>query len=51
MNRDAKDAFESLSSGPNGPAVATSHLDARAVIDEPILYKSIRDLNIALEQR
>lgn len=39
-----------LSKGPNGPAVASSHLDARAVINDKVLHKSLTELNQALEQ-
>jgi hypothetical protein len=42
--------FTTLSSGPNGPAVSCAHLDARAVVDDPILYSSISKLNDALGQ-
>jgi len=39
-----------LSKGPNGPAVATSHLDAVAVVADEVLYSAIRDLNLSLGQ-
>lgn len=39
-----------LSKGPNGPAVACSHLDAKAVLQDETLAKSIRELNSALGQ-
>jgi len=39
-----------LSKGPNGPAVASSHLDARAVINDKELYSSLMELNQALGQ-
>jgi hypothetical protein len=39
-----------LSKGPNGPAVASSHLDAKAVLQDEVLAKSIEDLNSALGQ-
>jgi len=39
-----------LSKGPNGPAVACSHLDAKAVVNDSVLYSSIKDLNNALKQ-
>jgi hypothetical protein len=39
-----------LSKGPNGPAVASSHLDAQAVLQDVTLSKSIEDLNSALGQ-
>jgi hypothetical protein len=39
-----------LSKGPNGPAVACAHLDARAVLNNPTLYLAITQLNAALEQ-
>lgn len=42
--------FTTLSSGPNGPAVMSSHLDARAVLDDGRLFESIRDLNSQLNQ-
>jgi len=40
----------SLSQGPNGPRVACSHLDAKAVTNEPTLTSSITNLNEALGQ-
>lgn len=49
-NRNADNAFETLSKGPNGPAVAYAHIDARAVIDDGNLFKNIRNLNLALGQ-
>jgi hypothetical protein len=39
-----------LSKGPNGPAVACSHLDAKAVSQDLVLSKSISELNRALGQ-
>jgi len=42
--------FTTLSAGPNGPAVACSHLDAKAVINDKSLYSSIKELNIVLKQ-
>jgi hypothetical protein len=39
-----------LSKGPNGPAVASSHLDAKAVVQDEVLSKSIEQLNQALGQ-
>jgi hypothetical protein len=39
-----------LSKGPNGPAVACSHLDAKAVVQDEVLAKSIEQLNLALGQ-
>jgi hypothetical protein len=39
-----------LSKGPNGPAVACSHLDAMAVMQDETLAKSIKQLNQALGQ-
>jgi hypothetical protein len=39
-----------LSKGPNGPAVATSHLDAKAVVHDRVLYYNLRKLNNALKQ-
>jgi hypothetical protein len=39
-----------LSKGPNGPAVASSHLDAIAVMQDSDLAKSIGNLNSALGQ-
>jgi hypothetical protein len=36
--------------GPNGPAVATSHLDARAVLSSPVLHKSVTEMNKNLNQ-
>lgn len=40
----------SLSKGPNGPTVASAHLDAIAVSQAPELAKSIEELNRALGQ-
>jgi hypothetical protein len=42
--------FTTLSKGPNGPAVSTAHLDAKAVKDDARLYNSISDLNRVLGQ-
>jgi hypothetical protein len=42
--------FTTLSKGPNGPAVSCSHLDARAVVDDPALLSSITRLNSELNQ-
>ena len=42
--------FTTLSKGPNGPAVSCSHLDAKAVVSDPVLYSSIKRLNQALGQ-
>jgi hypothetical protein len=39
-----------LSKGPNGPAVASSHLDAIAVMQDEVLAKSLKELNNALGQ-
>jgi hypothetical protein len=39
-----------LSKGPNGPAVATSHLDAKAIIQNEELHSSIKKFNSALGQ-
>jgi hypothetical protein len=40
----------SLTKGPNGPAVACSHLDATAVVQDKVLASSIEELNRALGQ-
>jgi hypothetical protein len=42
--------FTTLSNGPNGPAVASAHLDAKAVVNDPVLFQNIRNLNDALRQ-
>jgi hypothetical protein len=42
--------FTTLSRGPNGPAVSSAHLDAKAVTSDPVLYSSIKRLNDALGQ-
>lgn len=42
--------FTSLSKGPNGPAVACAHLDAKAVVADKTLYSSIKKLNNVLGQ-
>jgi hypothetical protein len=42
--------FTTLSKGPNGPAVACAHLDAKAVMNDKPLAKSIYELNLALGQ-
>jgi hypothetical protein len=42
--------FTTLSKGPNGPAVSCAHLDAKAVVSEPNLYSSIKELNSVLQQ-
>lgn len=39
-----------LSKGPNGPAVASAHLDAKAVLQDDTLATSVRNLNLALGQ-
>jgi len=39
-----------LSKGPNGPTVACSHLDAKAVTMDEELYPALKELNIALKQ-
>lgn len=39
-----------LSKGPNGPSVASSHLDAKAVMQDAVLAESIESLNNALGQ-
>jgi len=39
-----------LTKGPNGPAVACSHLDAKAVVQNPELVSSLEKLNSALGQ-
>lgn len=39
-----------LSKGPNGPAVACSHLDAKAVVQDVTLASNIKKLNDALGQ-
>jgi len=45
-----KQVFTTLSKGPNGPAVACAHLDAKGVIQQEELYHAIRNLNFALRQ-
>jgi len=52
LRRDSHEpyVFTTLSKGPNGPAVSCSHLDARAVLDDPTLFTAIRNLNDALKQ-
>jgi len=40
----------SLSKGPNGPSVASSHLDAKAVMQDSTLATAIESLNNALGQ-
>jgi hypothetical protein len=40
----------SLSMGPNGPSVASSHLDAKAVCNDKVLFKSIKIFNNAMKQ-
>jgi len=42
--------FTTLSTGPNGPAVSNAHLDAKAVVADPVLYSAIERLNSALGQ-
>jgi hypothetical protein len=42
--------FTTLAKGPNGPAVSSAHLDAKAVTSDPVLYSSIKRLNNALQQ-
>jgi hypothetical protein len=42
--------FTTLSTGPNGPAVSSAHLDAKAVTSDPVLYSNIKKLNSALKQ-
>ena len=42
--------LRTLSKGPNGPAVACSHLDAKAVMQDPVLSTAITELNKALGQ-
>jgi hypothetical protein len=42
--------FTTTGHGPNGPSVAFSHLDARAVIDDDELYSSIKKFNNVLRQ-
>jgi hypothetical protein len=39
-----------LSKGPNGPAVATSHLDAKAIMQNEELYSSLQKFNSVLGQ-
>jgi len=39
-----------LSKGPNGPAVASAHLDAVAVVADEVLYPAICKLNLSLGQ-
>ena len=39
-----------LSKGPNGPAVASAHLDAIAVVQDTNLFTAIRELNRGLGQ-
>jgi hypothetical protein len=42
--------FTTTSMGPNGPAVANAHLDARAVYNDKVLYESFVKLNDVLGQ-
>lgn len=42
--------FTTLSRGPNGSAVACSHLDAKAVCSNPELYANLVNLNGLLGQ-
>lgn len=42
--------FTTVSYGPNGPALSSAHLDARAVVTDPTIYSSIKKLNNALGQ-
>jgi hypothetical protein len=44
------DVFTTLSKGPNGPAVASAHLDAKAVVSDLTLFSNIKKLNQALKQ-
>lgn len=39
-----------LSTGPNGPAVACSHLDAKAVYNDKVLFNSLKIFNNAMKQ-
>lgn len=44
------EVFTTLSKGPNGPAVSCSHLDAKAVVNDSVLYPNIKKFNDALGQ-
>jgi hypothetical protein len=39
-----------LTTGPNGQAVASAHLDAIAVINNKELFESLKEMNEALSQ-
>jgi hypothetical protein len=45
-----KDVFTSLSKGPNGPALATAHIDASAVYNDHILFSNLKYMNDLLDQ-
>lgn len=49
-NSNEPRVFTTLSNGPNGPAVACAHLDAKAVLADNTLFTAIKDLNSALGQ-
>jgi hypothetical protein len=42
--------FTTLSQGPNGPAVANAHLDAKAVMKDTTLYNNIKKFNQVVGQ-
>jgi len=46
-----EEVVDSLSKGPNGPIVASAHLDARAVQLCKPLYQSLKLLNVGLNQQ
>jgi hypothetical protein len=46
-----RQVFTTLSKGPNGPAVAHAHLDAKAVLEDKHLYTNLRQFNEVLGQR
>jgi hypothetical protein len=45
------DVVDSLSKGPNGPIVASAHIDARAVQLSKPLYQALKLLNVGLNQQ
>jgi hypothetical protein len=50
QDREIGNVFETLSKGPNGPAVAFAHIDARAVKDDITLFSNIKKFNRILGQ-
>jgi len=52
VNRETGDprVITTTAKGPNGPAVACAHLDARAVCDDKVLYNGLIKLNKVLGQ-